>query len=580
MSGPTVQVFLDDGSGTYPIDVSSRVHLPRGVTVSNFGRGDDDRGQAQSAELKLTLDNTDGALSVGAGAISSGQRIRLRLTKSVTARNRFTGRITGGGLSWPGGQGRLSEMAVSAMDFLTDLGGFPMRSILEQEILLRSPSEYYTLGESAGSKTAGDTSGNQAAPLEQTGTGTAVQFGNGTGPADGLTAATFAGGKELQGVNDGVQLMPTTFGLTATFNTSQTEGFIASRRHYYLSIGLGVFQAVAGNTVLNCPTSVSDGHTHTAAVFGDGTTAYFVVDGVLVDSKPIVANNGTFEIPMEIGGNTDAGATPFTGTISHVAAFPALTVADAQAICQAAATGFAGETTAQRFARILAYTGLSGSTTTGMSGQTMAAQATSGTSALDALEAVAAAEGGLLYADGDGTIVLQGRGYRAAKTTPDLTLTADELDPDTDVTADNQQQIKQVTVTAVGGATQVVGSGLPADSLDLAVDNDGDALRAAQWIVAKHASPAPRMGSGKFDLMTSTNAANLLARSVGDRLRFTGLPSQMWPGAGEVSLEGWTETISQDAWTLDANLLPWSLFTALVLDDPVYGALDAYPIMN
>jgi hypothetical protein len=582
---PTVTVTLDDGSDTWSTDVSDRVSLSAGVSVSGYGRGDE-FDQATASTLTLTLDNTDGTLTTGADALTVNQPVRLTLTKGSTTCNRFTGRIISGDLGWLGGPALVSQVVVTAVDRLADAAGRKLRSMLEEEILQRSPTAYYTLGEASGSTSAGDTSGNQASVLVQAGTGTKVVFGNGTGPVDGMTAATFAGGKYLQGVNDGVQLMDTSLGLLAIFNTSQTDGWIASRRHYYLSIGLGVLQAVAGSTVLNCPTSVSDGLTHTAAVFGDGTTAYFVVDGVLVDSQPIVANNGPFEIPMEIGG-TAGGAIPFTGTISHVATFGALTVADVQAITDVA-TG-ASETTAERFARLCGYGDLDNATTTGMSGQTVGIQATSGATLLDALNAVAEAEGGLVYADGDGTIILQGRGFRAAKTTADVTLPAKTLDTETDVILDNQQQVTLVTVSTSGGATQVVGTsttGVDDKSLDLIDDNDADALRAAQWIVAKHSETGPRLGSGTLDLLgASTSAAvAVLAADIGDRLAFTNMPTQVWDGFGDVTIEGWTETVQLDenggAWTLAANLLPFTLFDALVLDDPVYGALDSYPIMN
>jgi hypothetical protein len=588
---PTVQVLLDDGTGTYPIDVSSRVKLPAGVSVSSYGRTDE-FSEAQSAQLQLTLDNSDGGLSVGAGfdtlpfdsgpfgggvLLSKGQGIRLKLTKGATTRNRFTGKVAGSSMAWPGGQGGFSELAVTAMDPLTDLAGYPMRSMLEEEILPRGPSAYYTLGEAAGSRSAGDTSGNQAPTLTQAGTGAPVVFGTGTGPVDGLTAATFGGGRYLT-TGDSI---PATlaYGLTVTFATTTTPASfsrIASSAGWVLDLSSSGQIAASGPgfAFTGGGPSVVDGHTYTAQVVSDGVTASVLLDGVVIDTEAV---SGVESGPvMTVGGFLGVGllGEPFTGTVSHVAAFPALSVVDAQAIAEAAATGFAGETTADRFARILGYTGLTGSTTAGMSGQTMSAQSTSGQSALEALQAVAAAEGGVLYADGSGTIVLQGRGYRAMNTTPDLTLSADELGSDTSITDDDQQQVKQVTVTRTDGATQVVGAGLPSTSLDLAVDNDGDALRAAQWEVAKHADPGPRIGEATLDLMTSTYAEQILQRDLGDRLAFTGMPSQLWAGAGDVVIDGWSETVTDQAWDLTANVLPWSLFQAGIYDDPTYGIYD------
>jgi len=86
--------------------------------------------------------------------------------------------------------------------------------MLEEEVLSHSPSAYYTLSEPEGSTSAGDTSGNQARPLVASGTGTPVQFGAGTGPVDGMTAAVFAGpsGQFLADGVTGNVTIPTTFG--------------------------------------------------------------------------------------------------------------------------------------------------------------------------------------------------------------------------------------------------------------------------------------------------------------------------------------------------------------------------------
>ena len=73
---------------------------------------------------------------------------------------------------------------------MSDYGKRPMRSMLEQEILLDTPTAYYTLGEPEGATSAGDTSGNGLASLTIAGTGAALTFGTSTGPADGLPAPT------------------------------------------------------------------------------------------------------------------------------------------------------------------------------------------------------------------------------------------------------------------------------------------------------------------------------------------------------------------------------------------------------
>jgi hypothetical protein len=52
---PAATVLLDDGTGSYPTNISALVDLPSGVTVSAYGRTDE-FATAQAATLNLTLD--------------------------------------------------------------------------------------------------------------------------------------------------------------------------------------------------------------------------------------------------------------------------------------------------------------------------------------------------------------------------------------------------------------------------------------------------------------------------------------------------------------------------------------------
>lgn len=586
MTAPTIQVFLDDGSGTYPTSVTGRVDMKAGVSVSPYGRADE-FNQASSAQLQLVLDNKDGSLS--SGALFSGQGIRFKLTKGATTKNRFTGKIVGGVMVWPGGQGKLADIAVTAYDPLADLGNFEMRSMLEHEILSDAPGAYYPLSEAQGSTSAGDISGNEAAPLTPVGL---VGIGAGVGPVDGLPAALFSGAGYLS-VDSG--LIGTTgniaFDLTTTAVSVDLIGWLltsggVSFSHVLRINSTGHLEWVSSGSVSPASTTaVNDGLPHFIEynrpfLGGLDPDRGVWIDGVheIVGFSSLVGF--TFS-DVRFGSAIGPDATaPFVGTLSHLVISAGLGGSTRAGVRATAAAGFAGDTTDARFARIVAYAGYTSTTTTGLSGQTVGPQVTTGTTALQALQDVATAEGAPMYADGSGVIVLQGRGYRAGKVAADLTLTAPELAADTEALKDNQQQINKVTVSRVGGATQVVGAGLPSSDLSLIDDNDGDALRRAQWIVAKYANPGARIADGTFDPYTSTLAEQLLQREIGDRLAFTLLPSQMWAGIGDVTIEGWSETVTQETWSISVNLLPWSLFTALVLDDPIFGALDAFPIMD
>jgi hypothetical protein len=187
---PTITVKLDDGSLTYPTNVSTRVRLPAGVTVSGYGRTDE-QPAAQAAQFSVTLDNTDGAIT---STVTVGQGIQFTETIGATTRTRFTGVISAANQGWPTGDDTFSVIQVTAVDPLAALARQPLRSMLEEEILLDNPTAYYTLGEAQGATTAGDTSGNQGVSLSLSNDGGArMTFGQGTGPGvDGLTAAQFA----------------------------------------------------------------------------------------------------------------------------------------------------------------------------------------------------------------------------------------------------------------------------------------------------------------------------------------------------------------------------------------------------
>jgi hypothetical protein len=143
---PTITVKLDDGSLTYPTNVSTRVRLPAGVTVSGYGRTDE-QPAAQAAQFSVTLDNTDGAIT---STVTVGQGIQFTETIGATTRTRFTGVISAANQGWPTGDDTFSVIQVTAVDPLAALARQPLRSMLEEEILTDNPTAYYTLGEAQG----------------------------------------------------------------------------------------------------------------------------------------------------------------------------------------------------------------------------------------------------------------------------------------------------------------------------------------------------------------------------------------------------------------------------------------------
>lgn len=600
----TTKVYLDDGSGTFPTDITADVRMRDGISISGYGRTDE-FNQPSAATLTLALDNETGTYTSGAGFGVDGfgvgafggppaspgvQRVRVTETRGATTVNTFTGRVESLGLGWPGGGDEFSVVTLTAVDPLADLGRRPMRSMLEEEVLLRGPVAYYTLGEPDGATAAGDTSGNQAPLLTMVGPGAAVTFGSGTGPVDGLSAAIFGGGQWLQGGSGASVTSTSTSGaLFAAFATTTTP---TSNAYVGWHVGWMLYVDTSGRingdgpgfTGLVGPV-VTDGSTHTALITGDGTTATLYLDGNVAATSSML-NSGTDSVDYTtIGGTPSASATSslnsFTGTVSHVAAWNVgLNSTSATAITSVTVT--TSETTDARLARLASYAGLT-ATAASPSGQMMGPQATSGSSLFDAMQQVATTEGGVLFCNGSGDLVMQGRYYRSLKITPDLTLGDEEAAPDTTITWDRQQFINQVTVSRTGGAQQVVQNGTPSvvfpASLEVNTTTDADALAAGQWLLGKHSTMDPRIGSITFDLMTSGSAEPLLGLEIGDRISLSALPSQTWPGATDYTIEGWSRTISDGDYTVTANLLPWQQLSEVaiydqptsVYNDAVYG---------
>src|SRR5690349_7517965 len=109
MSGlPDTRFFLDDGTGTYPINITSYVLLTEGMT---FTRGRADTESATSAgTLNLILKNgvkgAVGAFTPGSTVLHSPSVIKLdagiRVTEKVngTTYNRYTGFVKSWAVGW------------------------------------------------------------------------------------------------------------------------------------------------------------------------------------------------------------------------------------------------------------------------------------------------------------------------------------------------------------------------------------------------------------------------------------------------------------------------------------------------
>jgi len=602
---PATQVLLDDasGGGTWPYDITTYVELQYGY--SNPRGRSDEVGDVQPSTLGMTLNNSDGRFTLGTtgggyGTINTDRRIQVKETVSGVTTTRFTGYVQDWPVEWPGGSPGYAVATINAVDRLPRLNRRVLRSIVEQEILLDSPLAYYTLGEPAGSTSAADSSGAGAPNLTMVGSGTAVVFGTATGPGtDGLTAATFSGSGPFSGwfLTAGLATSPALvecFFTTAAAPAGDASAILALDDGSSVTavcvlsdgkVGL-VREDGSGFRPASSPV-VTGGELHHVA--WNTSTGTLYVDGTSFGSS-VTASRTRLTVGGALPGTVEEYHR-FNGVIAHVAAYAtAPSAARVLAHVQAGDDGFAGERSDQRVSRLALYANIPTADqvlATGVQTNVPHFDIT-GMSPTAAMQEVVNSEDGLLFLRGDGKLVFQNRTHRGAQVTPDLTITADAMGANDRFTGDMQRIINTATVTRSGGAGAyaVNAASLAAHeqyptSMDLKVATDAEATDRANWEANAYPEPLPRLGSLTLDLLGQTVAVQqaVMALELSDRIRITDLPAQTPGGTtADLVVEGWTETVSSTQWTMQLNVTPWAPNAVWVLEDPIYGQYDAYPL--
>lgn len=547
---PTVQVLLDDGTGTFPYDVTTKTRLVEGYSMKR-GR-QDEMSSPTNGDFDLVFDNTDGRFTLGSTIIASPSpikidaQIRVKLTANAVTVNRFTQFVQNWPVQWPRGGSEFAVSLPAGTDAQAKAEGRTLRSVIEEEILADGPVAYYTLGEPEGATSAGDTSGSQAPALTMVGSGTDVVFGTATGPGtDGLTAATFAAGKRLDAV-----LSATPTALEAWFSTSTIDG---SDRGI-IGTGTNGITVTSGNLTFNGSGSggaVADGLVH--HIVWQGTSVY--LDDVLTG----LAATAPGDAHLVVG-------SAFIGSIAHVAADGStLSAARRTAHYQAGSTGFAGESGTARLTRLAGYANMPVGTLDA-SLTNVAFTDFTGRSAWDAIQEVADAEMGIAFIDGSGNLVFHNRNRVLAKSSPDVTVDANFLSPGTGFEYDMQGVLNYFEATATpAGSTQLAWDqnsevtnkhGRYSKSKSYLVQTDQEALDRANWIVATHSEPATRVGSLVLDVLTMTAAqqAAMLTVEPSTWLRITGLPGQTPGGTtADFIVQGIAESLDAGEWTITLN---------------------------
>lgn len=596
---PTIQVLLDDGSGAFPYDVTSRVRLVDGIRISR-GR-DDEQSDVTAGQCSAVFDNTDAGFTPGSTLVGSpspitiDNRLRVKYTVNATVFNRHTGYLTSDPVAWPTGGDQESRVSATFVDAQARAERRTLLSVIQEEVLADAPSANYMLSEPTGATTAADSSGNQHSALQMAGVGPIVTFGNDSGlSTDALTAGAFFGGQYLTS-GTFTYFWDTFLGaattVTAAFFTSAsgTAATIAGTISGGSAAVLGIDSTghlttgLAGG--LTSTATVNDGALHVASVSiasGGGTNVRLYLDGVQVASG---ADGGGKSGPLTVG-------VSFIGTISQVSVGSG-SATRILAYSNAMLNGFAGESGTTRITRLAGYAGVPiGTLDTSLTN--VGFVDTSGSSDWDATKSVVTAEVGTAYVNGSGSLDFHNRNRPVGKTSPDATVAAEFLAEDTSFATDTLGVLNYFeTTSAATGVIQVVrnttselgdgtvthpGHGRYPGSATYLVTTDAEALDRANWIVANHAEPQPRAGTLTLDLLTMTAAqqAACLALEADSWLRITGLPSQTPGGTtGDFVVEGLVDTLTLTSWTLALNVVSRSLFTAWILENATYGVLGS-----
>ena len=601
-------------------DVTQWVLLDPGVDI-DYGRADW-RGAADANSVRLTLNNSDGRFTAGLASspyfpnVKIGRPIRVTATLG-TASTRLVGFIDEWPVEWPATVGTFATATISATSRLAWLGnGVELKSIIEEEVLLDSPSAYYTLGEPAGSVAANDSSRNNAPRLAMVGTGTAVAFGSATGPGtDGLTAAQINAGKYLLGPispavpNTGLTVLcalsvtsaPSDTAPLVTMPCDTNGGGLWIAPSTANTLNLGGWRAPSGGplAVVGVSGSYTVGQTTVVAVAinADGTVVSTYQDGALLGTgtwSPLIPNSTFSSLWV---GNIKTLATSSTlvqpnAVIAHLAVVPSeLDATHVAAISNSMLTGFAGETPAARLTRYASYAGIAAaelSLETGMVPDLAHIDIT-GKTAVDCMRIVEATEEGVLFDAQDGTLTFHARNHRySAASAFTLAVPVGQVDVGISPRLDRSAMRNDVSAQSTDGKASarainqasISDYGPQRESLDLATTNAEEPFQHASWIVGQYGTPRPRVPQlgVKLSNVPTATAQAILAAGIGTRFTVTGMPTQAQSSSQDYYVEGYSERIGPGYHDFTFNVSQADPFDVWTVEDPVLGQYDAYPI--
>lgn len=508
-------------------------------------------------------------------------------------------------------------VTITLDDALGVLSQALLGSAVYGQIQLLSPSAYYTLGDNSSSSAAGATTnpitGSTAPPamIVSHGGGSGIKFGDQSliSTCQSDSSVTFDS-TAVSGVNwSAIELQSQSVGQPGVkmstvggVNSAMVIWFQAAAdidqqifcqqnadttgievNVWINNVGQLEFDLASSSSSVDIVTTgatlYNDNNPHWVAIniYNNNTRANIYVDGTLVSdfarggSHPVI---GSAPTTAQLGNNISGGA-PFVGSLQHFAIFtgtgtsatPILSSTNIGLLQTAQTTAFSGETTSQRFARIMSnsqqnvgylFSDFGGYQNVG------GLVDSAGQSVIQALNLDMQDEQANYYVSPEGSFFrVEARHDRWRNVLPNWTVgdASGEIPylPDVKTEFDDIRVVNFIEATKVDGSVQQVGDATSIKqhflrsypgTLTLKALSDNDVSSILQGIIWRFKNPMERIAQIKFSSIGNTIDPNvqwpfLLGSKISDRVRYNrrpfGVPGSARPASR--SLDNWIESI-------------------------------------
>lgn len=591
-------------------DITQQV---RSVTFTRSGRNDEFQRTNPGAATFGCNNRSDALTSLGIG---KSQWIRIRASAGGTTYPLWQGIIESLTRQWPSA-GKDATMTISAVDPLKllrmfDLNGttFPQQRCDQRishilslvgipmgyanTVLASAPSLYWRLGDTVGSGTAADASGNSRPGTAGAGITFGVSGALGSS-GDNDTAALFTGTSTGEITSS---YAPFVSGSQRTFMGWANQSALAGNQALFTGSGgtCPILYQGSGNFAFHAEVTSSAQLTwagysttgqwfHWALTYNDSTlAAELFLNGVSQGQQTLPAGEG-YSSPGDFGCGGGNVGWPYDGYMQDVAVFESILTAGAiQGIYKA---------------RLVPPGTIDTDTDTI---DAVTTPLTSGTDALSTALDIEASENGLLIADATGTISFQGRHWRILNSAAAVATFTDDgtgipYKDDATYVDDDSRQATVVNVTPYNASDAITVSDQteaaaffprfnPTIDRQLLSSDVGLALACAQYLLNTYKNPAPRLPQVVCDLGgVARHSAALLAKilAAANSQRFTWKRAAATP----ISVDGYVESINHTialspgpSWKVTLQMSPVSQSGGWILGDSVNGVLGSTTVLN